>query len=108
MTSQQSFLSLLRRAALPAIVLGLGYYLAYNLIEGDRGLIAWLGINQELDADNKELERLKAERMALEKKVSLLRPDHLDPDMLDERSRAVLGLAEEDELVIFLDEPEEE
>ena len=30
----------------------------------------------------------------------------LDPDMLDERSREVLGLADENEIVIFLDKEE--
>jgi cell division protein FtsB len=34
--------------------------------------------------------------------VGLLRPDHLDPDLLDERARAVLNLAAPDEIVIPL------
>jgi cell division protein FtsB len=105
MTTRHSFSSLLRRAAVPALVLSVAYYLGYNLVQGERGLLAWTDINQELETNRAELERLQMERQALAHKVSLLRPDNLDPDMLDERSREVLGLADKNEVVIFLDDP---
>jgi cell division protein FtsB len=108
MTTRHSFSSLLRRAAVPALVLSVAYYLGYNLIQGERGLLAWTDINQELETNRAELERLQMERQALEHKVSLLRPDNLDPDMLDERSREVLGLADKNEVIIFLDDPLDE
>ena len=105
MTSHRSLTSLLRRAILPTLILGIGYYLGYNLVQGDRGLLAWTRINEDLETSRTELQQLQSERLALQHKVSLLRPDNLDPDMLDERSREVLGLADENELVIFLDDP---
>ena len=40
-----------------------------------------------------ERDRLIAERDAWEHRVSLLRADNLDPDMLDERARAMLNYA---------------
>ena len=39
-----------------------------------------------------ELAELKAERAEWERRVSLLRSDRIDPDMLDERARALLEL----------------
>ncbi len=52
----------------------------------------------ELEA---ELARLTAEREELVARVSLLRPESLDPDMLDERARLNLNLVNEDELVVL-------
>ncbi|TNE35662.1 MAG: septum formation initiator family protein [Alphaproteobacteria bacterium] len=104
MKSHLSLSSFLKRAMTPTIVVSLIFYLSYNLMEGDRGLLAFQDVSEELEANRAELKRLQEERAALEKKVELLRPDHLDPDMLDERSRAVLGLVGENEVVIFDEE----
>ena len=37
----------------------------------------------------------------LERDVALLRPESLDPDMLDERARAILNLAHPDDLIMM-------
>ena len=47
------------------------------------------------------LPGLKEVRERLERDVSLLRPESLDPDMLDERARAILNLAHKDDLVML-------
>jgi cell division protein FtsB len=44
----------------------------------------------------------KAERDALETRVSGLRAKHLDPDTLDERARAMLNLAEPGDIIVKL------
>jgi cell division protein FtsB len=44
----------------------------------------------------------RAERVELERKVSLLRPDNLDPDMLDERARAMLNYLHPRDLTLML------
>ena len=41
----------------------------------------------------------------LERDVALLRPESLDPDMLDERARASLNLAHPDDLVMLKRRP---
>ena len=41
---------------------------------------------------------------ALERRVHLMRPSSIDPDMLDEQVRSVLGFAREGELIIYLDD----
>ena len=41
------------------------------------------------------------ERLLIERRTALLRPDNLDLDTLDERARAVLNLVEADERVIL-------
>jgi cell division protein FtsB len=48
-----------------------------------------------------ELTNLKAERAQWERRVALLRSDRIDPDMLDERARALLGYADPRDLVLL-------
>ena len=77
-------------------------YLAYHAVEGDRGLRSWMKLRQEIATARASEAELAAERATLERRVALLRPESLDPDMLEERARAVLNLANPDERVIFL------
>jgi hypothetical protein len=44
---------------------------------------------------------LQEVKQRLERDVSLLRPESLDPDMLDERARAILNLAHSDDLIML-------
>lgn len=81
--------------------LGLAGYFAYHAIHGDRGLLAWKALDRDVTQARADLEVIQAERMVLEKRVSLLRLESLDLDMLDEWSRRVLNYSARDEAVIF-------
>ena len=48
----------------------------------------------------RELERVTAERKQWEHRVSLLRADKLDPDLLDERARAMLNYVHPRDLIL--------
>ena len=85
----------------PVIGIALTGYFFYNLIEGDHGLLRWLDLTREIRAENANLETVHAQRAALDLKVSELKPNHLDPDLLDERVRATLNLVAPDEIVIM-------
>lgn len=76
-------------------------YFAYHSIEGDRGLVAWLRLQEQIRTASSEFDGLRAERTALERRVSLLRPESLDRDLLEERVRIVLNFARPDEVVIL-------
>jgi cell division protein FtsB len=80
-------------------------YFAHNLVIGDRGLLAWRRLTEQIRTEDARLAALQAERRALTRKVSDLSPDHLDPDLLDERVRASLNLIAPNELVIMRDAP---
>ena len=99
-----SFSNNFRGAWVPVVIfLGLGYML-YHAVEGDRGWFAYLRLNREIDRLSLQLDELSARENVLQRRVSLLRPDNLDPDLLEERARAVLGLMKRNEIVIFLPE----
>ena len=98
----------LKRRAGDAVAPAIGFcvvgYFAYHSIQGDRGLVAWMRLNEHIEIARSELDGLRAERAALERRVSLLRPDSLDRDLLDEQARIVLNYARPGEIVI-LDRP---
>lgn len=90
-----------RHVAGPVLAIAVFSYFAYHSVQGDRGLIAWLQLEQQVEIAEATLEKVSRERGALEHRARLLRPDNLDPDMLDERARQVLSIARPDEIVIL-------
>ena len=90
---------------LPLVGLGVLIYFVYHLIQGNHGWRAWRILEQDLEKSQKELEGLKEKEEELKNKVTLLRSDSLDEDMLDERVRAMLGNAKESEIIV-IDEDE--
>ena len=83
---------------------GLAIYFGYHAVVGSRGLLAWRQLNQDIAATEQELAAVRAERQALEEKVRRLRPDSLDPDLIDELARRHLSLAGPLDVIILLDE----
>jgi cell division protein FtsB len=79
-------------------------YFSYHAVEGDRGVLAYLQLEKDLRAAEAEQMKTAAERQDWTHRVSLLKSDSIDPDMLEERARRVLNYGREDELVIFYDE----
>lgn len=75
-------------------------YFAYHAVQGDRGLIAWIKLNQQVQEARIEHDQLKARRAALATRVRHLQPATLDPDLLEERARVVLGYVHDDDMVI--------
>jgi cell division protein FtsB len=84
----------------PILGISLVAYFAYHLVQGDRGLIAWLRLTQQINEAHMTLAQVQAERDPLAHRVSLMR-DRLDPDLLDETARSSLNLVGSDEIVIF-------
>ena len=78
-------------------------YMAYHIVQGDRGLLAWKGLREQIGIARVSLAENEAERTVLEERVRLLHPDGLDRDMLDEWARRRLNYGARDEIVIFID-----
>ena len=80
-------------------------YCVYHTIEGDHGIAAWVRINHELHAAQDNLDAVTKQRLALDQKVRDMRPDHVDPDLLDEEVRKNLDMAQPNEIVIIRPKP---
>ena len=75
-------------------------YFAFAATQGNYGLFRLIQVQAQAELLEEDLATLRAEREALENKTTRLSEDSLDLDMLDERARAVLGLARGDEIII--------
>ncbi len=92
----KAFLTGLALYTMAAAIVG---YFGVNAYTGKYGLNARQELDQEIIALTSELARLKRERAEGEQRVSLLRSDRVDPDMLDERARFELDYVNPHDLV---------
>ena len=76
-------------------------YFFYHTVEGERGWVAQVHLQNETDAAKDTLEKLKQEHQALDHRVHLMRPESLDPDLLDEEARKTLNYSKPNEIVIL-------
>ena len=90
-----------RAAAMPALCVGFALYLAYHTVEGDRSLVAWMRLDDQVKTLAHEVAAARHERLRVERRVTMLRPDSIDPDLLEERARAVLNLGYADDRIIL-------
>ena len=90
----------------PVIGIAVAGYFSYHLVEGDRGLRAWFRVSQELRSAKETLAAAQADRVVLDRKVANMRPEHVDPDLLEEQVRATLDLAAPNEIVLMRPAPQ--
>jgi cell division protein FtsB len=95
----RSFLTALGLYAAAALFIG---YFAVNAVSGNHGLRAKLELERQIAELSVELSRARLERAQWERRVSLLRSDRLDPDLLDERARAELHYVDPNEVTLLL------
>jgi len=89
-----------KAAIAPLVFLAITGYFAWNATQGAHGLVAYAQrkeLLQEADADN---AAALAERDMWQKQVQGLQADHLDLDTLDERARAMLNLANPNDVIV--------
>ena len=90
----------LRDVATPVLLACWVIWLGYGALAGAAGYRTLAELRAIADAKAAELAEIRERRMALERRADLLHPRSLDPDMIDERARAVLGYAREGDRVI--------
>ena len=103
MATRQRKQSKVRPLLLPFLCLLIMGYFAYHAVEGDYGLFALGKLKERQALLEAELTTARAKREEMESHVSLMRPESLERDMIDERAREALNMADAKDLVIFLD-----
>jgi len=87
-----------------AILIALQAYLGYSVVSGQFGVES----QKQLEIDIGELQAtsaaLQAEIDAYRHRAALFNPHRLDPDIVSERARALLSMAQPDDLVVMVDE----
>jgi cell division protein FtsB len=81
-----------------ALVIG---YFAVHAFTGNHGLKARERLDQQFAQLSAELAVVRAERQKWQRRVALLKPDRLDPDLLEEEARVLLDYVDPRDVVIM-------
>jgi len=95
----RSIVNTLALYVLAALLIG---YFGVNAYNGNHGLKAKQEIDRQTATLTAELTTLQGERKQWERRIALLRSDNIDPDMLDERARALLDYVDANDLVMMI------
>jgi cell division protein FtsB len=93
----RSFLTAFGLYVMAGLLIG---YFGVNAYSGNHGIKAKQDIDRQIAALTVELNSLQIERAQWQRRINLLRPDDIDPDMLDERARELLDYADPRDLVL--------
>jgi len=86
-----------------AVFTALAVFFLWHAENGERGRLAGERKMEEIHIARADLINAQMRRQALERRVSQFRGDVIDADLLDERSRQLMGFVRRDEIVIPLD-----
>lgn len=92
-----------RHLALTFALVGFMGYLGANAMTGRFGIESREDLLADIDALNARSGALQAQIDAYKHRIALFDARKLDPDILEERARALLNMAHEDDLVVMVD-----
>lgn len=95
----RSIVTALSLYAVAALLIG---YFGVNAFSGNHGLKAKQDIDRQVAALSKELAGLQSQHRQWERRIALLKSDQIDPDMLDERARALLDYTHPHDLTLLV------
>jgi cell division protein FtsB len=78
-------------------------YLGYSAISGQFGIEGRDEIHADIQVLKDRSSALQAEIDSFRHRNSLMNPRHLDPDIVTERARALLNMANADDILIMVD-----
>ena len=84
----------------PLVFLSITGYFGWNATQGAHGLVAYAQRQTLLTEAQADHDAALAERNEWEQRVQGLRTNHLDLDTLDERSRAMLNVANPNDVIV--------
>ncbi|MXQ10922.1 FtsB family cell division protein [Microvirga makkahensis] len=87
--------------ALYSVSAAVAAYFVHHAHSGARGIEAQQQYEAQMAELNRELDGLRDERTQWERRISLLRSDQIDRDLLEERARVMLGRVHKNDLVII-------
>ncbi len=94
----RTFLRAVGLYTMAALLIG---YFGVNAVTGNHGLKAKQDLDLQIAELTRERDKLKAERAQWDRRVLLLRSASLDPDMLDERARALLEYVHPNDVLLI-------
>lgn len=95
--------SILLKLTIAAGLVGFQAYLGYHVLNGTFGIQSQKEMLAEIELLKARQAALQAEAAAYRHRIALFNPQRLDPDILTERARALLGLVHPDDVLIVPD-----
>ncbi|MFT6659985.1 FtsB family cell division protein [Maritalea sp.] len=92
--------SLRNKLAIAAVLIAFQGYLGYHLIEGNFGIVSQAKFSQQVIELRIERDQLAQTIDVAQNRNSLLTADRLDPDLLTERARYLLGWGNPNDLIV--------
>ncbi|MBX3584211.1 MAG: septum formation initiator family protein [Rhizobiaceae bacterium] len=89
------------RLIVPAISMLFLAYFGFHAYHGEYGIYSKYRYEAQGVELQARLDAVRAQRMAVEKRVQLLHDGTMEKDMLDEQARRALNLSQADEIVIM-------
>ncbi|MBN9310170.1 septum formation initiator family protein [Devosia sp.] len=78
-------------------------YLGYSVVTGQFGIESQDALEVEIDQLNAKSGALQAEIDSYRHRIDLFQTTRLDPDLVSERARALLSMAQADDIVVMVD-----
>jgi len=76
-------------------------FFGFHSLTGERGFLMHDNLDREIAAVREHLQLLKKENSQLESRISLMRSDLVDKDLLEEMVRSELGLFADNDILIL-------
>ena len=94
-----------RYVIIPLFCLILAFYFTYHAITGERGLLRFLELKNEIKKEEALAQKIRQNRLEIQANVNALSPESMDLDMLDEVGRKTLNVGEKKDYLIFEKKP---
>ena len=78
-------------------------YLGYSVVTGQFGIESQDALEAEIDELNAKSGALQAEIDSYRHRIDLFQTTKLDPDLVSERARALLSMAQANDIVVMID-----
>lgn len=90
------------RLILPTVTAAFLAYFGYHAYNGEYGINSKYELEARRIELSARLERLRSDRLHVERRTALLRDGSLEKDMLDEQARRALNVSKADEVTIMM------
>jgi len=102
MAMKLSLQQLMTRASLPAMCVAVASYFSFHAVSGPTGFVAWREYQVQRSKLQQAVQTSEEQQAALQRRLVLLDPRHVDPDLADELVRRNLDLVKPDEVIVPL------
>jgi cell division protein FtsB len=91
-----------RRAIIGVLACLVVGYFAFHAFNGDHGIFANARYEERVAGLKAQLAGLRSQRQDLDHHIALLKPESLDPDLLEEQARGTLNLAHPRDVLVMM------